>query len=301
MPRRSSASGSCTRTSRIGRTAHAADLQPLRPAPVSTVLRQYDPILECDALGVPLDWDRCRSCNGTGRAVPRAAAQATDAGEKPCGVCRSFGSLQAAALAAFSQGIEPATGATPRAPAIARCEECQHPSGPGIWTPPPPSATSDATAIRAALAELQAGCEPTRRVVHLSRCDVACVHQGPAQHRTCSSVSAPSAPRPLTFSVEQPTAGAWAQHATVDAVWRPVAVWPLGPPNDVRAGKVAVLCLRCVAARRSELIARGMAALSTALHAVGEGRAALKRRSQAGAVAGSANPTATGACVRTFG
>lgn len=300
MPRRSSASGSCTRTSRIGRTAHAADLQPLQPASVSTILRQYDPILECDALGVPLNWDRCRSCNGTGRAVPRAAARATDAGEKPCGVCRSFGCLQAAALAAFSQGIEPAAGALPRAPAITRCEECQHPSGPGIWTPPPPSATSDAT-IGAALAELQAGREPTRRVVHLSRCDVACVHQGPAQHRTCSSVSAPPAPRPLTFSVERPTAGAWAQHATVDAVWRPVAVWPLGPPNDVRPGKVAVLCLRCVAARRSELIARGMAALSTALHAAGEGTSGAQAPLAGRAVAGSANPTATGACVRRFG
>lgn len=83
-----------------------------------TVLRVYDPT-ECDERGVPLDWERCRACAGTGCArarefgridtgdgpvyltPPDAAAALAD----PCGTCGGHGSLKAAVLAGLEERL----------------------------------------------------------------------------------------------------------------------------------------------------------------------------------------------------
>lgn len=67
-------------------------------------LRIYDPG-ECDSAGVPLAWERCRTCKGTG-IVDEGAGDVNPPGapeviEGPCVACGGHGSLRAAALAAI--------------------------------------------------------------------------------------------------------------------------------------------------------------------------------------------------------
>lgn len=86
-----------------------------------SVLRVYDPA-ECDGRGVPLDWERCRTCEGEGRGLwrwPRPHEVARAGGKimdplsrlrteaerraaKTCPTCGGHGSLKAAALVLLS-------------------------------------------------------------------------------------------------------------------------------------------------------------------------------------------------------
>lgn len=94
-----------------------------------SVLRAYDPSepSECDEHGIPLDWERCRTCAGMGALTRSAtytdtytsimrddAAQVGDVPASPevareaaarCKVCGGHGSLKAAALAELLRPI----------------------------------------------------------------------------------------------------------------------------------------------------------------------------------------------------
>lgn len=109
-----------------------------------SVQRVYDPP-ECDANGVPLDWECCRTCGGAGEVQysttpnidPRDPRCETR--EDPCGVCGGFGSLKAAALAMYWDDCgedRSECGCHAGECEIAqtvRCEDCSHPMSEGTW------------------------------------------------------------------------------------------------------------------------------------------------------------------------
>lgn len=257
------------------------------------VLRIYDPA-ECDPRGVPLDWERCRACSGTGRTpshldLPR---------EGECWTCDGHGSLKAAALeyalrpqgdeevarrigefdhdalpadttAAVDQILADAkrtqmVAAEARAAVMAqpRCDDCGHPMSEGTWEPRSPQwepreGIIDGVGTEAwALAHLRNGDDPPREILgsaagtHYSPCDDGCSHGGHALVRDGGSSY-----MALTSTAEDHAAQRQDEPDTpLLASWRPVDVRTLGWPHDLRPEKLAVLCLRCWAARarRSE-------------------------------------------------
>jgi hypothetical protein len=271
-----------------------------------TVLRVYDPS-ECDSAGVPLDWERCRACEGDGQQDGATTSKRMFR----CSACDGHGSLRAAAMhealrdqrdeelhlidfyvpdvpdalpddrqAAIDQtaaAIRDVTAAgreaARRAAAQPRCEDCGHPAGEGeweygtwLWAGQVPGVTSvapegDARRAawkqRSALLSLRDGQEPLRRLryepdqtldVHWSPCDPRCLH-GPPFRLRVADVEEPQ----VVVEADEP-AGRWAANVDprfgpVMASWRQVDVRTLGWPHDLRPERLAVLCLRCWAAR----------------------------------------------------
>lgn len=224
------------------------------------ILRVYDPS-ECDAHGVPLDWERCRSCSGGGRArhmepVPLAGARQPRIALKPglhdcgpCHACGGHGSLKAAALygrRCFAASLPEGTiGATALLATTARCEDCGHPMSDGTWEHLGVSVKlTDATRAWWTQDALQRGLDtpgPRDAPTHYSPCDEGCRHGGPGRVLNVSArVGSPEWLHVLDLSE-------WKRKS--EASWRAVDVRTLGWPHDLRPEKLAVLCLRCFAER----------------------------------------------------
>lgn len=228
-----------------------------------SVLHVYDPA-ECDpATGVPLGWERCRTCEGSGakRDVPQAGRY----GPGSCSACGGHGSLKAAALAfQRERQIDAEFTRVYRNPAndalteqqreemvstVVRCEGCGHPASDGTWTWRDAEAERRFGTLvpervknsRVALDVLREGREPGLPEVHYSRCDEGCRHDGPARMRKDGG----HAWHPLARGERAEIAGGMIQEAS----WRPVDVRTLGWPHDLRPEKLVVLCLRCYAER----------------------------------------------------
>lgn len=213
-----------------------------------SVLRVYDPP-ECDAVGVPLDWERCRTCDGTGRRLPPGpAVRMVDKGfglvvtepivvpERPCARCDGHGSLKAAALAA--RWIEAKC-----------CEDCGHPMSEGTWQWRFASdehrglVPNDARNLELAATWIRNGEEPRQLRTHYSPCDEGCRHGGPMRLLRDHA-------EPVPLPDQEPITPEWVSiMGPAEASWRSVDVRTLGWPHDLRPDKLRVLCLRCWAAR----------------------------------------------------
>ena len=202
-----------------------------------TILRVYDPE-ECTAEGVPLDWERCRNCEGVGWTI--GAAGICDEGQPPpCGVCLGYGSLKAAALASRLMRFRGSVP-IPAGEIGHRCESCSHPMSEGTWEG---SGTLSEILMTETLycveRDLREGREPPRHhFVHYSPCDEGCRHGGPTRIGTREGWC-------LTNVGPQGYIG----NHSAEASWRPVDVRTLGWPHDLRPEKLATLCLRCFAER----------------------------------------------------
>ncbi len=190
-----------------------------------SILRVYDPA-ECDARGVPLDWERCRNCAGGtqrrhcgGGALYRDGEKVGDVGAGPmvCQTCGGHGSLKAAALAGVEARIRADLGGPSFAFGRHRCEGCSHPMSDGTWEYPPhpgigaklprmgslmpglpdegPFTPEEWRSVWLQVGEewLLSGAEPHDSVgVHWSPCDKGCRHG-----------------EPLRFKNTQPDDGTW--------------------------------------------------------------------------------------------
>ena len=213
-----------------------------------SVLRIYDPA-ECDSSGVPLDWERCQCFDGS--LSPEDFWPA-------CPRCAGHGSLKAAALAEIRAG--PKAGMWRRAPvtgeryfaytepihpaARLRCEDCGHPMSEGTWEDPPLAVDlgyveTRARAERAILAGRSIA--PQVHSQHYSPCDEGCWH--PASPGRFRNVAGEWVYDGMMQGLAAPSCR--------EASWRPVDVRRLGWPCDLRPERLAILCLRCWAARSS--------------------------------------------------
>lgn len=237
-----------------------------------SVLRVYDPA-ECDEHGVPPDWERCRTCEGTGGQRWRNVRGGTvflirDGEFKPfgeleratladsCTACGGHGSLKAAALAAVEARVRADLGEPSFAFGQHRCEGCGHPMSDGTWA----TRTQVSRITREAYyAETLRRVEDAARRgrVHFEHvisglaadlwlpCEEWCRHDGPGRV-PCSTDVHPSGwlgCNDLMTNV--------AITRGFEASWRAVDVRTLGRPHDLRVEKLAVLCLRCYAERQS--------------------------------------------------
>jgi hypothetical protein len=214
-------------------------------------LRVYDPA-ECDERGVPLDWERCRRCDGRGHreGYESEARYCGRPGCCVCGVCHGHGSLKAAALDWLTKRRQPESTFTGRDPL--RCEDCGHPM-------------SEGNDLAHAERCLRMGVEPQGTIgrgVFYSPCDEGCRHGGPVRcpdggtcHHECADFQPGGYPQGecwRTFNAEPLSAYGeqWPRpQPKREASWRPVDVRTLGWPHDLRPEKLAVLCLRCWADR----------------------------------------------------
>lgn len=221
----------------------------------ASILRRYD-LDECGADGVPLDWDRCRRCGGSGsRTVNYGHTVNADGSlggrgmrSTRCKACAGYGSLRAAALASmmgtpYYFTALPPSGWGERRP---RCGDCGHPMSEGTWEYLSGCDELTWTAHElfvGALDALIAGRQPELGpAVHYSPCNEGCRH---GMFR-CRADSAP------WFEAELSTAEMRTfleQGVDVDASWRHVDVRTMSSPRDLRPENCAVLCLRCWAAR----------------------------------------------------
>lgn len=244
------------------------------------LLRIYDPG-ECDPAGVPWDFRRCRACAGTGKARAREFSRVdtedtatylmpADAGvalTERCGVCRGYGSIEAAILARVrkyqplgvdwrGRGCERTDYPVPDK--SLRCEDCKHPmtDDEGVWRHNYTNGLAESQrtlATQVALEDLLVGRDVRpvpHGVDHWSPCGTGCEHRG--------AVRAVDGAAALTLDDEEldevgGVAGA-VKHGrkvgqVVEALWRPVEIRVLGWPHDLRPEKVAVLCLHCHARR----------------------------------------------------
>jgi hypothetical protein len=227
----------------------------------SALLRVYDPS-ECDDQGVPLDWERCQQCGGDGFTVE--ADPADESGETPeqvpCDRCETRGSLKAVVLAHFMARQRPdetCSGDPDQGTCTCdtlRCEDCGHPMGDGTWEGSewgPRSGLSPAVGSEAwAFEHLRRGNEPPREIVgsatgtHYSPCDEECRHEGPTRFRhPAGDFAFTYAEHPVNMRLAAESGG------VVEAPWRGVDVRTLGWPHDLRPERIALLCLRCLAAR----------------------------------------------------
>ncbi len=222
-----------------------------------SILRAYDPP-ECDGRGVPLDWERCRACEAARNLANFAAAEAmcdlADVHRRACATCATcggYGSLKAAVLAsrlARFRGSVP----IPEAEIGHRCENCGHPLSEGTWEDPPLAEWLGTFEARERGRKcILRGVEPKATAggsQHYSPCDEGCRHSGPLRCDSPSDLTTrwdtylPVADTDVLRSV----VGAGVK---VEASWRPVDVRCLGWPHDLRPERLAVLCLRCFAAR----------------------------------------------------
>lgn len=289
-----------------------------------SVLEVVDPA-DCDEDGVPLDWERCRRCAGTGKARAREFARIDTEGRasvyvtppdaaaalaEACEVCAGRGSLKAAVLAGLEEVRlrrawsdqrfeereargetfdpdrmpEDKTAARDQlechmrdlnrhvaetdASFVVRCEGCGHPMSDGAWEGPRPRYIAeghDVLLFDAAQEFLRRKREPKVGRVHYSPCDEVCQHGAPIRVAVEGARAAldlqsgeaetpEKAGRKVLVDLMGTTAGEWARginpdYGPVEAVWRAVDVRTLGWPHDLRPEKLAVLCLRCYAAR----------------------------------------------------
>jgi hypothetical protein len=232
----------------------------------AVVLRVYDPA-ECDAAGVPLDWERCRPCGGRGSAPFFTNAETMSIEQRPCPTCGGHGSLRAAALA-FRAALARETRDHPDdhpnlllrsadalarggAPTEVRCEGCGHPMSDGTWgdrgNGEPLLPHEAAAQIEYALGELRAGDEPDmwERLTHWSPCDERCRHGGPVAERGDDGFGV-LVESDVDFLGGHPLA---ATSLKVWSSWRQVDVRTLGWAHDLRPENLTVLCLRCFAER----------------------------------------------------
>ena len=211
-----------------------------------SILRVYTP-RECDEHGVPLDWERCRTCVGTGyqggplKPSHRPGYPKSDIEVCP-GPCGGHGSLKAAALAVvWGERRDAFDGSF-----LPRCEGCSHPMSEGTWEEHPPGYPRNS-----AITFLSGGQEPPREplsngirmeATHFSPCDERCEHDGSGRVRKVGSEG---------WRADDDV-GQWRlapDAMEAEASWRPVDVRLLSWPHDLRLEHLAVLCLRCWAAR----------------------------------------------------
>lgn len=224
------------------------------------------PRSQCDHFGVPLDWGRCRRCQGAGVLMesltpgidPRDPAHETREGD--CPDCDGYGSLRALALATAK--LRRIAG-TDESPDPIRCESCGHPMSEGKWI----WASLDAglrfrglVPDRArnwgvALEALRAGREPALPEVHCSPCDEGCTHGGPGRMNGPGGPDGTNVWMHFGADVDAPR---WQQQASptlrvglaVEASWRHVDVRTINDwAHDLRPENLAIACTRCWAER----------------------------------------------------
>jgi hypothetical protein len=249
----------------------------------ASILRIYDPV-ECDERGVPLDWDRCRTCGDKGYTVDMRVPRVGPRTALPegCDTCGGYGSLKAAALAErvklqadaeFSRRIEPfkseslpadqgaaleqierhafrieEVAALAREHVVVRCEACGHPMSEGTWEATPAGDWTDDDRRFAPDESL-----PLAGILrHFSSCDQGCRHGGPIRCDSASELTTqwdtllPDVDGDVVRAI---VAGG---SVKVESSWRSVDVRTLGWPHDLRPYKLAVLCLRCYAASKGD-------------------------------------------------
>lgn len=206
------------------------------------MLRIYDPP-ECAAGGDPLDWERCRTCDGSG-TVPTPDDQPGPFATV-CVPCEGHGSLRAAALA-YHHGLQIGHPRHVEGDAPLRCESCSHPLSNGTWGDPEIAGCVGYMRTRAdgEAAILRGDENPlaTCYSVHYSPCDDACDHGGQGRAKYGNGADG----------------GSWAaiDLSTLDgairspeASWRQVDIRRMGWRHDLRPEKLSVLCTRCYAER----------------------------------------------------
>jgi hypothetical protein len=232
---------------------------------MTSILRIYDPS-ERDDDGTPLDWDRCRMCHlGIGLPGPsysvlrpgwlRNGSRSSEWGaDIACPGCGGHGSLKAAALAALEHDRRHRAFANPF-----RCEDCGHPMSDGTWEPPDLTKRPDlrgsqwlwddrAWVLGRAASYLRDGREPfdgsEHAMAHWSPCDEECRHyHAPGRISMDDGVTWNVVSEVHHVGVVRRAGG------LIEASWRAVDVRTLSWPHDLRPERLAVLCLRCWAAR----------------------------------------------------
>ncbi len=208
-----------------------------------TVLRVYDPT-ECDEAGVPLDWERCRAL--IHQKPMRPGGDLIPPDHSLCTRCDGHGSLKAAALARFARKYGPGWDRC----GTGNAEGCGHPMSEGMWEGDRHGGDEGYWLDQVAF-QLRAGVEPSDVAVHFSPCEEGCRHGGPGR---CWYPGGEHGGTPHWDAYEDFTPDAREDtrdngFGSGEASWRPVDVRSLGWSHDLRPEKLAVLCLRCWAAR----------------------------------------------------
>lgn len=239
---------------------------------------------DCDARGVPLDWDCCRRCAGKRYDVPSGGK------DLPCIACGGHGSLRVAVLAFLGRPMteeeieagKSERGGFTRAQLAAwgvpwpaekgwrkrlmegrpadRCEGCGHPmSGKGglwdggEWEDPRGMISESLGWVETrwrAVDAIGRGVEPALSALmslYWSPCDRECAHGAPVRYRV----------EDAEWTVEEAIpvpAGCMAAVVAggdVQAGWRPVDVRPMnGWAHDLRRENLRLLCARCYVEKR---------------------------------------------------
>lgn len=204
-----------------------------------SVLRFYDDPAECDGQGVPLDFERCRKCGGSGR-YRDVRIWGTMPGSVPCDTCGGYGSLRRAALEMKALRLS----------GLIRCECCFHPLSDGVWEGQLSPNWTYEQELSEALRSLKRGVEPFRGApfgqmpVYYSDCDDRCKHRGPLRWLCAPPESIQGwVNGDVGRDVGQMIVGG--DPLRYSASWRWVDVHLRGHPCDLRPEKIAVLCLRC--------------------------------------------------------
>lgn len=205
-----------------------------------TLLRLYSRA-EWEAL--PCDpWERCPTCGGGGSLFAHRPFQTTATG---CPDCKGHGSARALAFDVLWK-----VGRGDRNPASAhrwRCEDCGHPMSEGTWEGLPKGDEDEMIGyVLARWSESEWGdqteawiADQYPGVVHYSPCDEGCRHGGPVR-----KLNAYGRGGGATYDALPP-----GNREGFEASWRQVDARRLSWDHDLRPGQLAVLCLRCLAAR----------------------------------------------------
>lgn len=207
----------------------------------------------CDERGVPLDWERCRKCAGSGKmAFPKDLNDPSRA--MVCPACDGHGSLKRAALVKRVMSLAPSGSFSVEEFAKQvepRCEDCGHPMSEGTWEWDDGSCVSEQMkreALEDAFRDLLRGADLLPDLTYYSSCKEGCKHGGPLRlHDPDDGWLEQDAEHVSHF--EQTGGGLVALGHVIEASWRSVNVHTLGWPHDLRPEKLAVLCLRCYAER----------------------------------------------------